>query len=156
MSAPELVQIPESDKSILANDLQHYISELAPFDRTLAPNGPYDYPGFDTLWRERSLFWAMHDREIAGFAIVHSENGTTDMSDFYIRPAFRRRGVGFDFAQAVIARFPGSWTLTQYKAKADSIAFWRSVIGERPFTEHDYISVNGNARVKQSFVSSIF
>ena len=153
MSAPELAPIPEADKSILADDLQHYISELAPYDCTLAPQGPYEYPGFDNLWSERSLFWAMLDGEIAGFAIVHSEDGVTDMSDFYIRPAYRRRGVGFDFAREVIARFPGRWTLTQYKAKTDSIAFWRAVIGERPFTKEDYVSVNGNKRVKQSFYS---
>ena len=153
MTAPDLVPIPESDKSILANDLQHYISELAPFDRALPPHGPYEYPDFETLWRVRSLFWAVIDGEIAGFAIVHAGDGVTDMADFYIRPAFRRHRIGRAFALAVIARFPGAWTLTQYKAKTDSIAFWRSVIGERPFTEHDYTSVNGNARVKQSFVA---
>ena len=153
MTAPVLAPIPEADKAVLADDLQHYISELAPFDRALAPVGPYEYPGFDNLWRERSLFWAMFDGAVAGFAIVHSRNGTTDMSDFYIRPAFRRRGLGLAFAHAVIARFPGRWTLTQYKAQADSIAFWKSVIGERPFTEECYISVNGNARVRQSFVA---
>ena len=155
MSAPELVPIPEADKSILADDLQHYIAELAPFDRALPPCGPYEYPGFDTLWNEqgRSLFWAKLDGEIAGFAIVHSMNGVTDMSDFYIRPAYRRHRIGRTVALSIISRFPGLWTLTQYKAKADSIAFWRSVIGERPFTELDYTSVNGNARVKQSFTS---
>jgi predicted acetyltransferase len=153
MSAPELAPIPESDKSILAADLQNYIAELAPFDRALPPHGPYEYPGFDNLWRERSLFWATVDGEIAGFAIVHPEGGVTDMADFYIRPAFRRHRIGRAFALAVIARFPGPWTLTQYKAKSDSIAFWRSVIGDRPFTEEDYISANGNPRVKQSFVA---
>jgi predicted acetyltransferase len=153
MSAPELVPIPESDKSILWNDLQDYIAELAPFDRALAPHGPYDYPGFETLWRDRTLFWAKLDGEIAGFAIVQSEGGLTEMSDFYIRPAYRRHRIGRTFALAVIARFPGSWMLTQYKAKADSIAFWRSVIGERPFAQLEYTSVNGNERVKQTFVS---
>ena len=98
------------------------------------------------------MFWAKLDGEIAGFAIVQFENGVTDMEDFCIRPAYRRRGAGLGFARAVIARFPGPRTLTRYKAKADSIAFWRTVIGERPFTEEDYISANGNPRVKQSFV----
>ena len=153
MSAPELVPIPETDKSILANDLQYYISELAPFDRTLAPQGPYEYPDFATLWQDRTLFWAKVDGEIAGFAIVHSEDGVTDMADFYIRPTFRRHRIGRAFALAVIARFPGWWTLTQYRAKTDSIAFWRSVIGERPYTQLEYTSVNGNERVKQSFVA---
>jgi predicted acetyltransferase len=75
------------------------------------------------------------------------------MQDFYIRPAYRRRNAGLEFARAVIARFPGAWTLTQYKAKTDSIAFWRTVIDELPFTEEDYTSANGNPRVKQSFVA---
>jgi predicted acetyltransferase len=153
MTAPVLVSIPESDKPILADDLQHYIAELAPFDRTLPPQGPYEYPSFETLWRDRTLFWAKVDGEIAGFAIVQSEDGVTEMSDFYIRPAYRRHRIGRAFALAVIARFPGRWMLTQYKAKTDSIAFWRSVIGERPYTQLEYTSVNGNERVKQSFVS---
>jgi len=155
MAAPVLVPIPESDRQELWNELQNYIAELAPFDRALAPQGPYAYPDFDKLWSDpgRSLFWAKLDGEIAGFAIVQFENGVTDMEDFYIRPAYRRRGAGLGFARAVIARFPGPWTLTQYKAKADSIAFWRTVTGDRPFTEEDYISANGNPRVKQSFVA---
>jgi predicted acetyltransferase len=153
MTAPVLVPILKSEKSELWNDLQDYIAELAPFDRTLAPHGPYEYPGFDTVWQARSLFWAKVDGEIAGFAIVHSEDGVTEMSDFYIRPAYRRRGIGVEFARAVIAKFSGRWMLTQYKAKTDSIAFWRTVIGERPFAQLNYTSVNGNERVKQTFVS---
>jgi len=155
MAAPVLLPIPESDRQALWNDLQNYIAELAPFDRALAEQGPYEYLDFDKLWSDpgRSLFWAEFDGEIAGFPIVQFENGVADMEDFYIRPAYRRRGAGLGFARAVIARFPGPWTLTQYKAKADSIAFWRSVIGERPFTEKDYISANGNLRLKQSFVA---
>ena len=155
MTEPVPLPIPESDGSILADDLQHYIAELAPFDRALAAQGPYEYPGFDTLWRDpaRSLFWAMLDGKVAGFAIVHAQGCATDMADFYIRPAYRRQGIGIEFARSVIALFPGTWTLTQYSAKADSIAFWRSVIGERSFTEQGYVSVNGNARVKQTFVS---
>lgn len=154
MTTPELVPILETEKSTLWDDLQDYIAELAPFDRVLPLVGPYEYPDFDRLWSGgvRSLFWAKLDGVIAGFAIVHPENGTTDMSDFYIRPAYRRHRIGRAFALSVIARYPGPWTLTQYKAKTDSIAFWRSVIGARPFTEQDYTSANGNARVKQSFV----
>lgn len=155
MTAPLPVPIPESDRQELWSDLQNYIAELAPFDRSLAPQGPYAYPDFDRLWSDpgRSLFWASMGGEIVGFAIVQFENGVTDMEDFYIRPACRRRGAGLEFARAVIARFPGPWTLTQYKAKTDSVAFWRTVIGERPFMEKDYISANGNPRVKQSFVA---
>jgi predicted acetyltransferase len=155
MAAPVLVPIPEADRQELWSDLQNYIAELAPFDRSLGEQGPYEYPDFDKLWSDagRSLFWAKLDGEIAGFAIVQIENGVADMEDFYIRPAYRRRGAGLDFARAVIARFPGPWTLTQYKAKADTVAFWRAVIGARPFTEKDYISANGNPRVKQSFVA---
>jgi predicted acetyltransferase len=155
MSAPTLVPLPESDKSVLWSDLQDYIRELAQFDRSVPPQGLYAYPGFDMLWCEpgRWLFWAKLDGEIAGFAIVHSADGVTDMTDFYIRPAYRRRGVGLEFARLVVARFSGSWTLSQFKAKTDSIAFWRSVIGMRSFAEHEYTSVNGNARVRQSFVS---
>jgi predicted acetyltransferase len=153
MIAPTLVPIPETDKSTLWNDLQDYIAELAPFDRALPKQGPYEYPNFETLWRDRTLFWAKVEGEIAGFAIVHSEDGVTDMADFYVRPAYRRHSIGRTFALAVIARFRGSWMLTQYKAKADSIAFWRSVIGERPFAQLEYTSVNGNERVKQTFVS---
>jgi predicted acetyltransferase len=153
MIAPTLVPILETEKSTLWNDLQDYIAELAPFDRALPKQGPYEYPNFETLWRDRTLFWAKVEGEIAGFAIVNSEDGVTDMADFYIRPAYRRRGIGVEFARSVIAHFPGRWMLTQYKAKTDSIAFWRSVIGERPFAQLEYTSVNGNERVKQTFVS---
>jgi len=75
------------------------------------------------------------------------------MEDFYIRPAYRRRGAGLGFARAVIARFPGPWTLTQYKAKTDSIAFWRTVSASglsRKKTTSAPTAIRG---VKQSFVA---
>ncbi len=96
MAAPIPVPIPEADRQALWNELQNYIAELAPFDRSLAPQGPYAYPDFDRLWSDpgRSLFWSMLDGEIAGLAIVQIENGVADMEDFSIRPAYRRRGAG--------------------------------------------------------------
>ena len=47
MVAPVLVPIPESDRQALWNELQNYIADLAPFDRSLPGQGPYEYPDFD-------------------------------------------------------------------------------------------------------------
>ena len=153
MSVVEIVSIPRSEKPILERDMQDYIAEFLPYDPAIPREPPYIYPVLDAYWWNAGHwpFWAKVDGAIAGFALLRAADGVTEMAEFYVRPAFRRNGLGLTFARMLIARFPGRWTVSQYQAKTDAVAFWHRVLDGRAFTERDYLSANGNARVEQAF-----
>jgi predicted acetyltransferase len=136
--------------------LSDYIRELAAYDPSLVTaDGVYDYPVPEQYWTQPSHrpFWLKADGEAAGFALVlRAPDGRTEMAEFYVRPEFRRRGVGLFGARAVIADFSGPWELSEYLANPGSIAFWRKVLEGRIFAEHEYISERGNRRIAQRFV----
>lgn len=156
MSAVEIVAIPEDERPALWLLLQDYIREMASYDPSIRPaeDGAYEYPWLDAYWHDatRWAFWAKAHGEIACFALVRKlDDSVTEMAEFYTRPDFRRTGVGLAFARELIARFPGAWELSEYRANTGAIAFWRKVIDGRTYTEHEYVSANGNPRIAQYF-----
>ena len=52
----------------------------------------------------------------------------TDMAQFFVMRAYRRRHVGQDAAAALFARFPGPWEVRVEAANTKAAAFWRAVI----------------------------
>ena len=151
----EICAVPAAEKPALAKQLQDYIREMAQYDPSIDRDAKvFDYPYFDNYWTEtdRWPFWLKVDGAVAGFALVRKlEDGTNEMAEFYIRPEFRRTGAGLAFARDVIARFAGAWELSEYQTNAGAVAFWRRVIAGRAFTEHAYVSANGNPRIAQHF-----
>jgi predicted acetyltransferase len=51
------------------------------------------------------------------------------MSEFFVTPAVRRRGVGARAATLLFSRFDGEWEVLEDEANRDALAFWRRVIG---------------------------
>jgi predicted acetyltransferase len=73
----------------------------------------------------------------AGFALVaqapfpHMTRGRDyRMCEFFVLKRYRRRGVGRRAAQAIFARFPGLWEVSELPLNTGAIAFWRRTIGE--------------------------
>ncbi len=73
------------------------------------------------------------------------------MSEFFIRQAHRRAGVGREAATLIFDRFAGEWEIVEYQRNPASIAFWRRVLatyGDRQFVER-----SRNGEVRQRFTS---
>jgi predicted acetyltransferase len=153
----EVIPAFEADKAQLRPFLSDYIRELSDYDPSLVTaDGVYEYEIPAQYWREPTHrpFWLKADGEAAGFALVQRmAEGHTEMAEFYVRPEFRRRGVGLIAARALIADFSGPWELSEYLANPGAIAFWHKVLEGRAFTEHEYISARGNRRIAQRFVA---
>lgn len=149
---PDIVPVPQSDKTLLWSHFQDYAHELTQYGTHRRVNGEYPYPYFDLYWREpeRHPFWAMAEGKRAAFALVRTGE-RTEMAEFYSLPQFRRTGVALPFAQAILRRFPGPWELTQYKSNAGAVAFWRRVIANHPFEESTYVGDSGVERLRQTF-----
>lgn len=144
--------VSHADKTELWPELQTYLGELAHYSHDLKPvDGIFAYDWFDDYWIEadRWPFWAVVDGERAGFALVRrEEDGAMEMSEFYIRQAFRCTGIGLCFARLLLARFPGAWIISEFADNTTAIAFWRRVVENYAYTERPYME-GGDARLEQ-------
>jgi predicted acetyltransferase len=155
--AVEIVPVAESEKPFLWARLQDYIRELMPYDGGDIPaSGVFEYRYFDDYWREpdrRWPFWGVVEGQRAAFALVHRMPDRFEMAEFYSFPEFRRTGVARQFARAVIARFPGPWELSEFRAHSAAVAFWHDVIAGYSFDESAYVGEqSGKERLRQTFV----
>ena len=80
-------------------------------------------------------FVILADGTRAGFALVARQpawpRGGADfrMSEFFVAPAARRRGVGAHAAMLLFSRFDGEWEVLEDAGNRPALAFWRRVIG---------------------------
>ncbi len=80
-------------------------------------------------------FVILADGGRAGFALVVRQpawpRGGADfrMSEFFVAPALRRRGVGAHAAMLLFSRFEGEWEVLEDDGNRAALAFWRRIIG---------------------------
>lgn len=105
---------------------------IPPYFAEIAPDLPV--PSVDRIARwwtdtDRFAFSLMNASELSGFALVrHLENGSHEMSEFYVRPEQRRNGLGRAFAKAVLLRFPGRWQLGVASGASNAKSFWNATL----------------------------
>jgi predicted acetyltransferase len=147
------VLIPHDEKPAMWAMLQRYIVEMFAIMGQPHNGQDYPFPPFDSYWDEDGNwpFWAMVDRERAGFALISREAGWTRVKEFYITPEFRRGGLGLGFARALLAMHPGQWKIRQMAVNTAAVAFWHGVIGDIAFTEERFVD-KGLDRIEQTFV----
>lgn len=148
----EVIRVDKADKALLWRYLQDYIQELTQWGTHRPVDGVFEYPDFDLYWRSANHhpFWAVADGTRVAFALVHCE-ARTEMAEFYSFPSHRRTGVALEFARKILRRFPGPWTLSEYRAHTAAVAFWHKVIADYPYTERVYVGGQGRERLEQSF-----
>ena len=96
--------------------------------RELGADG--DYPYLPLYWREvgRYPYLILSDRQTAGFALVRRlDSATVEMAEFYVKPEWRRTGLGQRAAHALFAQHPGGWSLSVSPDNPRGLAFWRAV-----------------------------
>jgi len=103
---------------------------------------PATYPYFDLYWTEtdRLPFWIIADRERAGFVLVNSWSPSglgvdCAIAEFYVKPTFRRTGVGRRAALMALGLKQGWWELQVYRANPDGMAFWPRVLDDAQVAE---------------------
>lgn len=97
--------------------------------------------------------------ESVGFALVTRPRvaaaGETKvnyhMSEFFIRKAYRRMGVGRDAAKLIFDRFAGDWEIVEYQRNPSAVSFWRGVLGV--YCKGRYTERSMNGEVHQRFTS---
>jgi predicted acetyltransferase len=96
----------------------------------------------------------------AGFALIARppvgtaapEAAEYRMAEFFIRRAFRRRGVGRLAASLIFSRFAGRWEIIEAMANVDAVRFWRSTVMQ--YTRGRYDERVRDGEVRQRFQST--
>jgi predicted acetyltransferase len=142
------------DKVTIKDLLQPYLEELSRFPDDHPDikdeNGIYLYPYLDAYWEEVTrfpyLFYA--GKKLAGFAMVRKAEDHWEIAEFYVKPGFRRQGLGEWAATQIFKKHRGKWRIGFNKHNNASRALWKKLAkrlsksaitkGETD-TSHDYI-----------------
>ena len=73
------------------------------------------------------------------------------MSEFFVRKAHRRVGIGRDAAKLIFDRFAGDWEIVEYQRNPGSVAFWRRVL--TAYCKGRFTERTRNGEVHQRFTS---
>jgi predicted acetyltransferase len=121
----------------LAELLHRYIYELRDvFDVRPDAHGRFRYARLPLYFTDggRVPFLLHADGTLAGFALVSRGSAVDgsphvhDLSEFFVLPALRRRGVGGRAAAAVFATFPGRWEIRAYERNPGAVEFWSRIV----------------------------
>jgi predicted acetyltransferase len=137
------------DHELLRRLYDAYLEELVSFGASYRrrADGRWEYrpPGGDwgpdhlPYWLEegpehRVLLLREH-RQVVGFAMVGlrpaawmSPGMDACISEFYVVPTARRRGIGEAAARRIFERWRGRWEVSEVPANAPAIVFWRRTI----------------------------
>ena len=67
-----------------------------------------------------------NDQEIAGFALIRkSKPDTYLVGEFFIKPEFRRIGIGSAAVAEILTKFSGNWEISFQNENSKAATFWR-------------------------------
>jgi predicted acetyltransferase len=131
----QLCRVERAERSGLDRLVDDYLSELAVHREIAAgPTTAASYQYLPLYWEEsgRHPFFILAGRARVGFVLIREAESESiiEMSDFYIRPEFRRSGLGRAALSRVWQRFPGAWRLEVHPGNANAAFFWPHCIDE--------------------------
>ena len=135
----ELVEVKESEKSVLRQLFELYAYDFSEFDD--ADTNEYGYFGYrylDHYWTEdaRYPFFIRVNGILAGFVLISdfayilSSGEAKSVTEFFVMRKYRRKGIGKSVAFQVFDKFPGKWEVIQHGENEPSKIFWEEVIRE--------------------------
>jgi len=135
--------LAEARKETFAALVRTYLAEIAPSLDRMAKDR------IARSWEDsHKAVYAFLDGQMFGFAVIRRlDDGFHEMSEFYIDPSRRRRGVGRRAAIDVVRRHPGKWQLGIVSDSEAANAFWMDVFASYqptfglPLTPHQSASL---------------
>ncbi|MDI1443024.1 GNAT family N-acetyltransferase [Polyangium sp. 6x1] len=152
----EITRATSADTTLLRNLYPLYLHDLTSFYDFYEINeqGVFQPDYLDFWLSERSDTHKLViriDGRPAGFALIGqapfpymSPERDFQMAEFFVLRKFRRRGVGRAAALAILDMFRGRWEITEVRANAPAITFWRNVIGAFTGGKFEEIEIDGN------------
>ena len=75
------------------------------------------------------------------------------MSEFFVRKAYRRVGIGRDAATLIFDRFAGEWEIVEYQRNPGAVAFWRRVL--TVYSKGRFTERSRHGEIRQRFSSGL-
>jgi len=120
------------DPLVVAPHARAVASMMPAYLHELTSDGPLEYPHLARYWDDpdRIPYLIRDDGREVGFVLVrhHAQTSSHELAEFYLAPAWRRRGLGSAAARAVFDRHPGWWHLQILAENAAAQAFWRTLM----------------------------
>jgi len=133
-----LEKVKIENKNKLSKLLEVYLEEL--FEKSKKETGPYKY--FDKYFTEpnRHPFFIKVDGKLAGFILVNLKDPLTngkkqEISEFYITPLYRNKGIGNKSVVKIFNKYPGDWVVRVLKNNPAEKFWIKNING---YTKGDY------------------
>lgn len=156
------------DRQWIQDNYGEYLDALSDLN-----TGLFSVLGADSP-REHEIFanWFSNDQshpllilkgpEPVGFALVSrpriaaagESSANYNMSEFFVRKAHRRIGVGRDAATLIFDRFAGDWEIVEYQRNPGAVAFWRRVL--TVYSKGRFTERSRHGEIRQRFSSGLF
>ncbi len=132
----DIIPITSANHHIFEVFTQDYEAEFSAVTRK-EPNAEGRF-ALEADWKAPNQgFYAFTKGKPLGFVIRgQTDEGRSDIAEFYILPCYRKQGVGKQLAFAIFDLFPGPWQVRQIPTATEAIAFWRTTIHE--YTKGNY------------------
>lgn len=155
----------KKDREWIQDVYDEYMDALADLN-----TGLFSVLGADNP-REQEIFanWFANDQshpllilkgpDPVGFALVTRQRiaaagevaADYHMSEFFVRKAHRRAGIGRDAATLIFDRFAGQWEIVEYLRNPGAVAFWRRVLAT--YSKGRFTERSRHGEVRQRFAS---
>ncbi len=135
----ELIEVAESEKSVLFNIFEKYFYEFSQWEKSdVEDDGLYHYEWLDCYFTEENRFPYLIkvDGKLAGLVMVSDypevPEEPTDfcLSEFFVMHKYRLCGVGREAVFRVLDKHHGKWQLKCHPHNIASVKFWNNVINE--------------------------
>ena len=125
---------------------QVYMKDLAEFrDTAVQVDGRYRDDRLRTYlaYEEHWPFVIRSEGVVAGFALARKSKPNTHLiGEFFIKPEFRRTGIGAASVGQILQKFQGNWEIPFQNENPRAAIFWRKTI-----TELGYVATEVNLPV---------
>ena len=138
------------EKETLRNLMEKYLCEFSQWELTdVDEQGLYGYQWLDFYITEKNRwpYFLRVDGKLAGFVLVNDfpevpeEKMDYCISEFFILPRYRRRGVGKEAVFRILDMHRGKWQLKRHPHNIPSVHFWNRVVNE--YTRGNFRLIEG-------------
>ena len=134
----EVRQPAEAEQSQIVGLLNDYLAELSQHREIgVGATSAAEYPYLRDYWSDSNRFpftlWA--NRELVGFAFIRRTEKDQEVmfqvAEFFVKPTYRRCGIGRAAITNVWQRFPGRWELQVMNRNDSAVQFWERCISQQ-------------------------
>jgi predicted acetyltransferase len=148
----EARQAGEAERSHIEGLLNDYLAELSQHrEICVGATSAAEYRYLKDYWSDNNRFpfilWA--NCELVGFAFVRrieeEQAATFQVAEYFVKPKYRRCGIGRAAVVDIWQKFPGRWELQVMNRNDSAVNFWKQCISQqaKSWTVEEIVAPDG-------------